>query len=64
MSRVYDYQTGALLEGEASDALEAASSADPHRTGAVRAERDAGGVWQLVASQDAGSDSVTVYVQP
>ena len=63
MSRVVDYQTGAPIDGDASEALEAASEAAAP-TGAVRAERDARGVWQPVAPADSGPAARTVYVEP
>jgi hypothetical protein len=65
---VNDYQTGAELDGDASETL-AARSAEAGDTGAVPAYRDEDGVWQYVRPDEVeqarrqGRDVRTVWVQ-
>ncbi len=67
MANVMDYQTGAKLDGEASEEL-AERSAEAGDTGAVAAYRDNDGVWQYVreyeveSSRRRGHDVRTVWV--
>lgn len=67
MTTVMDYQTGAELDGDASDTL-AERSAEAGDTGAVAAYRDDEGMWQYVREDEVesarrrGRDVRTVWV--